>query len=245
MVGNMILALDALYRSDFYFHPVYLPQGEVLGVELIVNFVGVDAPVRILKEIVTPVITAEQQLILFAEKIELIENYQEFFKAQSIVAWLNISVVIVDEILASAELSSRLARLPFIEFTLNEDFPELNLGKENTGLVTLSNNYSLALANFGAGIATTKSVFDGLFNRIFLDKLFIHKQIKQRSFEPFMRAMLAQLSPFCQTLIIPGIDDETARQKVCSLTHYAMQGNVWPAIAPQELTERFQPNSSP
>jgi len=54
----MILVFDAQYRSDFSFNPVYLPGGELLGVELIVNFVGIDAPVRIPTEIVAPVITA-------------------------------------------------------------------------------------------------------------------------------------------------------------------------------------------
>lgn len=240
----MILILDTQYRSDFYFNPVYLPGGEVLGVELIANFVGLDAPVRIPTELVMQVITAEQQLILFKEKIELIENYQEFFKAQSIVVWVNISVVIVDEILASAELVSRLACLPFIEFSINENFHELNLGKENHRLVALSKNYPLALANFGAGIATTKSIFDGIFKRVFLDKAFIQKQIKQRSFEPFMLAMLAQLSPLCQTLVITGVDNEAARQKVLSLSSYGMQGNLWPGITPQALADWFHPDSS-
>ncbi|TNV22152.1 EAL domain-containing protein [Buttiauxella sp. B2] len=240
----MILALDAQYRPDFYFNPVYLPDGEVLGFELIANFVGVDAPVRIPTELVMPVVTAEQQLILFKEKIELIENYQEFFKAQSIVAWLNISVVIAEEILANTELFSRLARLPFIEFAISEDFPELNMGKENARLVALSKRYPLALANFGAGIATTKSLCDGLFKRVFLDKTFIHKQIKQRSFEPFMLAMLAQLSPLCQSLVITGIDDEVAHQKVLSLSTYCMQGNLWPGITPQALEDWPNPDSS-
>ncbi|WP_151996128.1 EAL domain-containing protein [Buttiauxella massiliensis] len=238
----MILLLDAQYRSDFYFQPVYLPKGEVLGVELLVNFVGVDAPVRIPTELVTPVIKSEQQLILFHEQIELLENYQEFFKAQSMVVWVNISAVIVDEILANPALTSRLAQLPFIEFSINENFPELNCGNENTRLVTMCKHYSLVLANFGAGVATTKPIFDGLFKRVFMDKLFIHKQIKQRSFEPFMLAMLAQLTPFCQTLVITGIDDDSARKKVLSLTTFAMQGNCWPAIAPKALTDWFHSN---
>ncbi|MGB7799962.1 EAL domain-containing protein [Buttiauxella sp.] len=238
----MILVLDAQYRSDFYFQPVYLPDGEVLGVELIVNFVGVDAPVRIPTELVAPVIKSEQQLILFSEQIELLENYQTFFMAQSLVVWVNISAVIADAILINTELASRLAQLPFIEFTINENFPELNRGNENARLMAMSKHYPLALANFGAGIATSKPIFDGLFKRVFFDKTFIHKQIKQRSFEPFMLAMLAQLSPFCQTLTISGIDDEAARQKVLSFAAFAMQGNLWPVIAPAKLAEWFHPD---
>jgi len=238
----MILVLDAQYRSDFYFQPVYLPDGEVLGVELIVNFVGVDAPVRIPTELVTPLIKSEQQLILFSEQIELLENYQTFFMAQSLVVWVNISAVIADVILINAELASRLAQLPFIEFTINENFPELNRGKENARLMAMVKHYPLVLANFGAGIATSKPIFDGLFKRVFLDKTFIHKQIKQRSFEPFMLAMLAQLSPFCQTLTITGVDDEAARQKVLSFAAFAMQGNLWPGISPAKLAEWFNPD---
>ncbi|WMY72648.1 EAL domain-containing protein [Buttiauxella selenatireducens] len=239
----MNLELDAQYRSDFYFQPVYLPDGGVLGVELIVNFVGVDAPVRIPTELVAQVIKSEQQLILFSEQLELLNNYQEFFKTQRIVVWVNISAVIADAILNDTDLASRLAQLPFIEFTINENFPELNRGIENACLMAMTRHYPLALANFGAGIATSKPIFDGIFKRVFLDKTFIHKQIKQRSFEPFMLAMLAQLSPFCQTLAITGIDDEAARQKVLSFAAFAMQGNLWPGIAPEKLEEWFHPDS--
>lgn len=238
----MILELDAQYRPEFYFHPVYLPHGGLLGVELIVNFVGVDAPVRIPTELVAPVIKSEQQLILFNKQIELLENYQAFFKARHLVVWVNISVVIVDTILASAEWRRRLAHLPFIEFAISENFPALNLGDKNRQLVTMSHHYPLALANFGAGIATAKPIFDGLFKRVFLDKLFIQKQIKQRSFAPFMLALLAQLSSSCQTLVITGIDDDIARQKVLALTTFAVQGNFSPAIAPEKLIAWFNSN---
>ena len=240
----MILVLDAQYRSELYFQPVYLPDGEVLGVELIVNFVGVDAPVRIPTELVTQVIKPEQQLILFSEQIELLENHQTFFKTQPMVVWVNISAVIIDAILNDTELSTRLAQLPFIEFTINENFPELNCGNENARLMAMAQHYPLALANFGAGIATSKPIFDGVFKRVFFDKSFIHKQIKQHSFESFMFAMLAQFSPFCQTLTINGIDDEAARQKVLSISGFAMQGNLWPGIAPGLLEEWFRPDSA-
>ena len=55
-------------------------------------------------------------------------------------------------------------------------------------------------------------------------------------------AMLAQLTPFCQTLVITGIDEDAARKKVLSLTAFAMQGNCWPAISPEALTDWFHSN---
>lgn len=240
----MILALDAQYHSDFYFQPIHLADGEVPGFELIVNFVGVDAPVRIPTELVSAVIKSEQQLILFNEQIDLLENYQAFFKTQNKVVWVNISAAIVDAILASPELHARLARLSFIEFAVNENFPELNLGNQNTRLMALGKNYPLVLGNFGAGMATTKPIFDGLFKRVFLDKSFIHKQMKQRSFEPFLLALRAQLSPFCQTLVVTGIDNDVSRRQIEALTGYAMQGNLWPGVSAQTLKDGFSSEDS-
>ncbi len=46
-----------------------------------------------------------------------------------------------------------------------------------------------------------KAVFDGLFTRVMLDKSFIQQQITHRSFEPFIRAIQAQISPCCNCII--------------------------------------------
>ncbi len=51
-----------------------------------------------------------------------------------------------------------------------------------------------------------KAVFDGLFTRVMLDKSFIQQQITHRSFEPFIRAIRAQISPCCNCIIAGGID---------------------------------------
>ncbi|STF45680.1 putative diguanylate phosphodiesterase [Escherichia coli] len=47
---------------------------------------------------------------------------------------------------------------------------------------------------------------DGLFTRVMLDKSFIQQQITHRSFEPFIRAIQAQISPCCNCIIAGGID---------------------------------------
>lgn len=237
----MIVSLDIVYHSHFCFLPVRLPAGQLFAVQVITNFVGVDTPVRIPTELVLPHISAEQELELFCEKLSLLEKHQDFFMAQPILAWVNINENIADTILSRQALITRLRRLPFIELTICESFADLNLGSDNLRLRETGKLFPLALENFGAGIATTKSIFDGLFTSVMLDKGFIHKQIHEHSFVPFMQAIKDQLSPFCRHLIIAGIDDDASRTKACLPGFNAMQGNLWPAVPPESLAELLLP----
>ncbi|WP_338031942.1 EAL domain-containing protein [Cedecea colo] len=157
-------------------------------------------------------------------------------------AWVNINENIADAILSRQPLITRIRRLPFIALTINESFADLNLGSDNLRLREISKLFPLALEDFGAGIATTKPIIDGLFTSIMLDKGFIHKQIHESSFIPFMQAITDQLSPFCRALIIAGIDDEASRTKARLPGFNAMQGNLWPAVPPESLAELLLPH---
>jgi EAL domain-containing protein (putative c-di-GMP-specific phosphodiesterase class I) len=237
MAGNMNVTLDIVYHSQFYFLPLRTPEGRLFGVELITNFVGVDAPVRIPTELISPYITPEQELKLFREKLSLLVNHQDFFKAQQLVTWLNISEEIVNAIPDTPELITLIDQLPFLAFTITESFNDLNLGADNLKLRTFSRRFPLVLANFGAGVITTKPILDGLFTAVMLDRAFIQKQLHARSFAPFMLAILSQLTPFCRDMIIAGIDDEAALSKAAPLGFRAMQGGFWPAVPVDSLSE--------
>ncbi|WP_271124758.1 EAL domain-containing protein [Dryocola boscaweniae] len=221
-----------------------LPEGQLFGLQLITNFVGVDTPVRIPTELVLPHLNAEQELALFCEKLSLLENCQDFFMTHQLRAWVNINEHIVDAILSEQQLITRISRLPFIELTINESFTDLNLGSGNLRLREISKLFALVLENFGAGMATTKSIFDGLFTSIMLDKGFIHKQIHASSFTPFMQAITDQISPFCRALIIAGIDDEASLVKARLLGFSAMQGSLWPAVPVESIADLLLPDSS-
>lgn len=94
--------------------------------------------------------------------------------------------------------AGELLKYPFIELLINENYPHLNEGKDNRGLLSLSQVYPLVLGNLGAGNSTMKAVFDGLFTRVMLDKSFIQQQITHRSFEPFIRAIQGANFPLLQ-----------------------------------------------
>ena len=182
----------------------------------------------------------DEQRRLFSEKLELIETCQHFFIQRNISAWLNLTPAVANTLLLDAEYASRIERFSFIELTINESFPELNKGKENPILAALAVRFPLVLTNFGAPGISTRAIFDGLFKRVVLDKHFIQQRITQNSFEPFMRAIQAQISPDCESIIISGIDTQEMLERVLPLGFSAMQGALWPAVLPAQITSLMQ-----
>ncbi|HAX2864590.1 TPA: EAL domain-containing protein [Escherichia coli] len=202
----MKIFLENLYHSDCYFLPIRDNQQDLVGVELITHFSSEDGTVRIPTSRVIAQLTEEQHWQLFSEQLELLKSCQHFFIQHKLFAWLNLTPQVATLLLDRDNFAGELLKYPFIELLINENYPHFNEGKDNRDLLSLSQMYPLVLGNLGAGNSTMKAVFDGLFTRVMLDKSFIQQQITHRSFEPFIRAIQAQISPCCNCIIAGGID---------------------------------------
>jgi EAL domain-containing protein (putative c-di-GMP-specific phosphodiesterase class I) len=232
----MIVSIDETYRSELSFLPARSGFGLLVGLEIVVNFVGSVGNVRAPAELVSPRLKTSDALALFREQLALAESCKLFFIQHQLIAWINIPPEIADVLILDEELAATIARLPFLELTINENFPDLNNGRENPQLASLCDRYPVVLANFGAGNITSKAIFDGLFSRVALDKNFVHQRLTSRSFEPFMRAIVSQIAPYCRSVMIAGIDDEKTLKRVAPYQFSAMQGNLWPAVAIPMIT---------
>lgn len=237
----MIILLDDTYRPEFLLQPARKSNGMLQGLEVIVNFVGKDSNVRAPAELVSPRLKPDETLQLFTEQLALIEACQLFFLQHQLIAWINISPIIVEALLTDEALAASVAKFPFLEFTINENFLNLNKGKEDPFLSLLAKQYPLVLANFGVGTASTKAIFDGLFKRVALDKNFVQQRLASPSFEPFMRAIVSQISPYCQSMMIAGIDDESALKRAEPFHFSAMQGALWPPVTVAQITSLIHP----
>lgn len=237
----MIAVFDHTYRSELLFLPARDGSGKLVGLEIVANFVRVDErEIRTPTELVMSHLNADQALSLFRKKLALLEACQIFFIQHQLIAWINITPAITQALLSDNELAASVERFPFIEFTVNENYPALNNGGENESLAYLAKRYAIVLANFGAGHASTKAIFNALFDRIALDKNFIHQRLSETSFDPFMRAILSQIQPYCSSLMVAGVDDEETRQRVVRFPFSAMQGALWPAVEADMLTRLMQ-----
>ncbi len=237
----MIVLLDDTYRSELLLLPARKSNEMLQGFEVIANFVGIDNNVRAPTELVSPRLSADESLQLFTEQLALIEACQLFFLQHQLIAWINISPVIVEALLTDESLAASVAKFPFLEFSINENFPNLNKGKEDPSLSLLAKQYPLMLANFGVGTVSTRAIFDGLFKRVTLDKNFVQQRLSSPSFEPFMRAIVSQISPYCHSMMITGIDDVSALKRAEPFQFSAMQGALWPPVTAAQITSLVHP----
>ncbi|WP_368893588.1 EAL domain-containing protein [Kluyvera ascorbata] len=236
----MIVALDNTYSSQLYFLPARNSDGLLVGLKVVCQFSGLNNHVRIPTSLVLPRLTQQQEITLFQEKLALLTTCQLFFMQHNLTAWIMIPPGVVDALLNDEELAASVQRLPFLELAASEQFPGLNDIDENHPLSKLSHYFPLALSDFGAGNASTRAVFTGLFKRIVLDKSFVQRQLKSLSFEPFMRAIVSQIQPYCQGIMISGIDDETIRQRVMPYGFNGMLGSLWPVVPESSLITLVQ-----
>ncbi|MFU0946904.1 EAL domain-containing protein [Kluyvera ascorbata] len=236
----MIVALDNTYSSQLYFLPARNSDGLLVGLKVVCQFSGLNNHVRIPTSLVLPRLTQQQEITLFQEKLALLTTCQLFFMQHNLTAWIMIPPGVVDALLNDEELAASVQRLPFLELAVSEQFPGLNDIDENHPLSKLSHYFPLALSDFGAGNASTRAVFTGLFKRIVLDKSFVQRQLKSLSFEPFIRAIVSQIQPYCQGIMISGIDDETIRQRVMPYGFNGMLGSLWPVVPESSLITLVQ-----
>ncbi|WP_313488225.1 EAL domain-containing protein [Pseudescherichia sp.] len=233
----MIISLDKTWRSELLFNPARNADGKLQGLEIVVNFVGVNREEQTPAELILPYLAPQQTEMLFIEQLHLLSVCQLFFIQHQITAWINITPTIVDRLLQDDDLAASVNRFPFIEFMINENYLNVNDEGENTSLSQLGSRYPLVLANFGAGGASTKAVFDGLFSRVMLDKNFVYQRLKSPSFQPFMQAIINQVEPYCRSMMIAGIDNEQTLRRVAPFSFSAMQGRLWPPVPPEQVTQ--------
>lgn len=236
----MIVTLNTSYKSDLLLLPARNSAGELKGLEITAHFVEVGSDVRIPTELIVPYLSPDDELALFQEKLCLLETCKLFFIQHNLNAWVNITPSIVDFLLTDRNAFSIFERFPFLELAVNETYPGLNNGKDDPMLARMAIHFPLMLADFGAGAITTKPIFYGLFGRIMLDRSFVQQRAGSLSFDPFMRAILSQISPYCQAVMVAGIDDHAVLQHVLPFNFSAMQGSLWPAVAAEQVTTLVQ-----
>ena len=236
----MIVSLDKAYRSELLFLPAKNGGGKLVGLEIVANFVGADDAVRTPTSLVTSRLSADQEIALFEEKLHLLETCQIFFIQQQLIAWINITPAIAEALLTRNSLAEWARRFPFLELTVYENYPGLSKTDDTHLLVHLARHFPLVLANFGAGDSSTQAVFSGLFKRIALDKNFIQQQAPLLSFSPFMRAITAQVKPFCTSIMAAGADTPLILERLEPWGFSAYQGALWPAVDVASLTTLVQ-----
>lgn len=222
--------------AHHYFKPTYRQDNRLIGMEIITCLIAHDSSEYLYPAWQATHLDVHQQMALFNEKIILLENVKTLLESWQITIWININDIIVTEMMHNTDWVTRLQNLSFLTLMLDEDFPGIVYGRNNLRLIWLAEKFPLALANLGAGKSSNRAIFDRLFRHIFLSQEFVHHQVHRPSFVPFANAIIRQIAPFCEALMVSGVDDMAMYQEVKNLEFAAMRGNLWPDIAAENIS---------
>ncbi|WP_299996229.1 hypothetical protein [uncultured Cedecea sp.] len=225
--------------AHHYFKPAYRFDNRLLGMEIMTRLVANDSSEYLYPAWRAAHLDVNQQMALFNEKILLLENVKPLVESWQITIWISINDIILTEMMQNTEWITRLQNLSFLTLMIDEDFPGIVYGRNNLRLIWLAEKFPLALANLGAGQSSNRAIFDRLFRHIFLSQEFIHHQVNRPSFVPFANAIIRQIAPFCEALMVSGIDDMKLYHQVKSLNFEAVRGNLWPDIAAENISALF------
>nr|WP_231568904.1 EAL domain-containing protein [Pantoea rodasii] len=241
---EMKVHLSADYQSETWFYPVYSLAGQLTSVELVTQFVHDSAPITLPQDLLLPQLDDAQQLRLLQSQLSLLEKYREFFELHQITALVRIDDSMATMLLESEFLLRKFKQLSFIILDVSETFPQLAKGKAQPLLASLQQEFRLSLSQFGAGKAPATAVYDNLFNVLKLDKVFIQGLAKRASFTPFMQTMIDTFSDFADQIIICGVDDGLLLEKVSQLNGAQLQGNLFPVVKAERLSDLIYPDVS-
>lgn len=166
----MIITLDNAYQSELLLLPARNSAGELKGLEVLVNFTGVGSDVRIPTELVIPRLSAAEELVLFNEKLQLLDTCKLFFIQHQLIAWINITPTIVEFLLSNGNAVSILERYPFLEFTVNENYPGLNNGKDDLQLARMAIHFPLVWQTLAQAPHRSKRSMMDYLNGLFSTK---------------------------------------------------------------------------
>lgn len=231
----MNIFLEADCQTYTAFCPAYTPGGRLSSVEMLTHFTHASANVAMPQEILTVLLNDRQRVLLLQQQINVLEKHYEFFSNHGIKVAINIDMPLAETILGSEFLLKRMCQIDCIELEISESFPGLNAGRDNNTLQALSEKFSLSLSNYGAGKSTSKAVFDDLFYRIKLDRVFIQHNIKRLSFHPFISAILDHIKPHCQEVVVQGVDDLNGLQTIRDYAFDGIQSALFPSVCEDEL----------
>ena len=241
MANKMNIFLAADYKTYTAFCPVYTPGGRLTSVEMSTHFTHPSANVAMAQEIMTPLLNDEQRVLFLQKQINLIEKYCDFFSSHDLNVVMNIDKPLAETLLGSEFILKKMSRIAFLNLEISENFPDLELGRNNIFLRTMSEKFNLSLNNYGAGKTTSKAVFDDLFYRIKLDKGFIQHHIKRLSFQPFISAILDHIKPHCQEVVVQGVDELSALQTIRDFAFDGIQSALFPSVSEEALIHLVEP----
>ncbi|MDF7662836.1 EAL domain-containing protein [Erwiniaceae bacterium L1_54_6] len=183
----------------FIAEPILNHDRSIVAMEVLTRFATPGTPPSILSRM-----PREQKKILLTEQLIQIMNKRVFFEKNNILCSVNIDFDMAYLLIEDEEVNEMISACSYIRLEVSEAFPNLSDGYRNPLLKALHSRYPLWLDDFGSGSSNLRSLQEGLYERVKIDKTFFWKNHSR----PELKSLFKRIRKYTCVIIIEGIEKE-------------------------------------
>lgn len=219
------------------FEPIVTAAGGLLGFELSLKLRKIESQSN--SEGYEYNLSQEDKVKIFFNQVTLACVNANIFTDNDFMLSINIDYDIACHIVSNTAMRNVLQQHRFIRLALDQNFPEFSGEGQRTVTRSLSEYSTLWLDNFGAGNTSLALAMSESFEYIKINESFFWQHQGTQSF----RKMIEHLTPYCQGVIVKGVENAQHVDYLSGSNIKAMQGILWSSYNQEELIQSFFTNS--
>ena len=205
----------------YTYQPIYKTDGTLLAVELltVVTHPG-DPAQRIAPDRYFAELPVRHRLTVIEEQLQVLEARESFFKANQVLASVNIDGPTLLLMREHSELMARADRLDWVRFELVE---HIRL-PEDSSFATVCELGPLWLDDFGTGMANFSALSEVRYDYIKVARELFTMLRKTPEGQNLFTLLLQLMNRYCSGVIVEGVETEDEWRDVQASPAYAAQG---------------------
>lgn len=220
-------------NSGYTFEPIVTVSGGMLGFELVNKIEKHEHHLD--TEGHNNFLSVEDSIKAFFDQVTIACVNEDVFINNAFLLSITIDYEIALHIISNTALRKILQQHSYIRLTLNEHFNEFEIGEERAVLHALTTYCTLWLDRFGEGSTSLSLVMNEKFEYIKISKSFFWQHQGTLSF----RKIIEHLKPYCNGIIICGVEHYSHIEYLKGSDIQAMQGVLWSSYNQEKLTQYF------
>lgn len=216
-------------QRAYNFQPIYRIDGSLMAIELLTAVFHPTAPnQRVSPELYFATLEIPQRLLIVAEQLELLLQWEKVFIDSNTVASLNIDGPTLLAIQHDRKVRQLIARCPWVRFELVEH----HVLPQEVIVAQMPELGPLWLDDFGSGMANFSALTELKYDYIKLAReLFIMLRESDEGRSLF-NMLLALINRYCKGVIVEGVETAEEWEAVRNSPAYAAQGYYFARPAP-------------
>ena len=215
----------------FIAEPIVNLKGRTLGVELLTRFTSKENKQLPPHHVITGWDLERKRGFLF-EQCSAIAEKKDWFLSNHLFCTVNIDHSMATLLKNDASLLSAFESMPFIKLEISEQFPGLGDGQESSLLSYLKNGKNaLWLDDLGAGGANIRSLVNGYFDVVKIDRVFFNSQVTKARFP----LLIKKIRSYCDRIVVEGIESNEHMEMLKSVGIWGLQGYLFESVPFQRI----------